>query len=451
MSTKTFVLDTNVLLHSAKSLESFQDNDIVLPMAVIEELDKFKKYQDELGRNARQVIRTLDSLRENGHLGEGVSLSKSGSLATGKVTITSVGSNASESIDKRLKQTFDTAFSLDNADNRILRVALSLHLQNKNVIFISKDINLRLKADALGLKVMDFEREKVDYDKLFTGQQIISVKQGIIDEIYQSKIIEVEGITAFPNEFIVLESEENTKKTALTRIKDDGMLHLVDPRMDTQQFHLTPRNKEQRMALDILLDPEVQLVSLVGKAGTGKTLLALAAALELVLHQNRYEKILVSRPIVPLGKDIGYMPGDKDEKLSHWMQPIFDNLDYLMHSDKNDHVSSKKTDTLIGSHKIELEAITYIRGRSLPRQFVIVDEAQNLTPHEVKTIISRAGEGTKMILTGDPNQIDNPYLDSSSNGLTYTIERMKTLDIHGHMTLEKSERSELAARAAELL
>ena len=451
MPTKTFVLDTNVLLHSAQSLESFQDNDVVLPMAVIEELDKFKKYQDELGRNARQVIRTLDSLRENGHLGEGVSLSKSGSLATGNVIIMSVGSSASEAIDQKLKQTFDTTFSLESADNRIMRVALSLHLQDKNVIFISKDINLRLKADALGLKVMDYEREKVDYDKLFTGQQSLKVKQAMIDEVYQSKIIEIEGITALPNEFIVLESEENPKKTALTRFKDDGMLHLVDPRLDSQQLHLTPRNKEQRMALDILLDPEVQLVSLVGKAGTGKTLLALAAALELVLHQEKYEKILVSRPIVPLGNDIGFMPGDKDEKLSHWMQPIFDNLDYLMHSDQKDHVSSKKTDTLIGSQKIELEAITYIRGRSLPRQFVIVDEAQNLTPHEVKTIISRAGEGTKMVLTGDPNQIDNPYLDSSSNGLTYTVERMKGLSLHAHMTLEKSERSELAAKAAELL
>jgi PhoH-like ATPase len=451
MTTKTFVLDTNVLLHSAQSLESFQDNDVVLPMAVIEELDKFKKYQDELGRNARQVIRTLDSLRENGHLGEGVSLSKAGSLATGSVTISSVGSSASKEIDEKLKQTFDTTFPLESPDNRILRVALSLHMQNKNVIFISKDINLRLKADALGLKVMDYEREKVDYDKLFTGQQTLNVKQSMIDEFYQSKIIEIEGITALPNEFIVLASEENPKKTALARFKKDGMLHLVDPRMDSQQLHLTPRNKEQRMALDILLDPEVQLVSLVGKAGTGKTLLALAAALELVLHQNRYEKILVSRPIVPLGNDIGFMPGDKDEKLSHWMQPIFDNLDYLMHSDKTDHVSSKKTDTLIGSHKIELEAITYIRGRSLPRQFVIVDEAQNLTPHEVKTIISRAGEGTKMVLTGDPNQIDNPYLDASSNGLTYTVERMKHLSLHGHMTLEKSERSELAAKAAELL
>lgn len=450
MSTKTFVLDTNVLLHSAQSLESFQDNDVVLPMAVIEELDKFKSYQDELGRNARQVIRTLDSLRENGNLGKGVSLSRAGSLATGKVTITSAHSPDKE-INKRLDDVFNATFSMERADNRILRVALTLFFQGENVIFISKDINLRLKADALGLKVMDFEREKVDYDKLFTGQKKLSVKQDMIDEIYQSKIIEIEDITACPNEFIVLESEENPKKTALARFKDDGMLHLVDPHMGSQQIHLTPRNKEQRMSLDILLDPAVQLVTLVGKAGTGKTLLALAAALELVLHQNKYEKILVSRPIVPLGKDIGFLPGDKDEKLSHWMQPIFDNLDYLMHSDKTDHVSSKKTDNLIGSHKIELEAITYIRGRSLPRQFVIVDEAQNLTPHEVKTIISRAGEGTKMVLTGDPNQIDNPYLDSSSNGLNYTIERMKKLGLHGHMTLEKSERSELAAKAAELL
>ncbi|MDD5599309.1 MAG: PhoH family protein [Victivallaceae bacterium] len=453
MSVKTFVLDTNVLLHSAQSLESFQDNDIVLPMAVIEELDKFKKYQDELGRNARQVIRTLDALREKGHLGEGVSLARTGSLATGKVTITSAGRTAPE-INTKLDEIFTSTFSMERADNRILRVAMALHLQGKNVIFISKDINLRLKADALGLKVMDFEREKVDYDKLFTGHQTLSVKQDRINEVYQSKIIEIEGISGFFNEFFILESEENNKKSAITRLKEDGMLHLVDPHLDNSQLHISPRNREQRMALDILLDPAVQLVTLVGKAGTGKTLLALAAALDLVLHQNRYEKILVSRPIVPLGNDIGFMPGDKDEKLSHWMQPIFDNLDYLMHSDKSDkkdHISSKKTDNLIVNHTIELEAITYIRGRSLPRQFVIVDEAQNLTPHEVKTIISRAGDGTKMVLTGDPNQIDNPYLDSSSNGLTYTVERMKELNIHGHMTLEKSERSELAAKAAELL
>ena len=450
MSKKTFVLDTNVLLHSAQSLESFQDNDVVLPMAVIEELDKFKKYQDELGRNARQVIRTLDSLRENGKLGEGVSLQHAGSTATGTVTITSAHS-PDPKINKRLDDIFNATFSMEKADNRILRVALTLFFQGKNVIFISKDINLRLKADAMGLNVMDFEREKVDYDKLFTGHKTVNVQQDVVNEIYQSKIIELESVEARLNEFVILESEENPKKSAIARFKEDGMLHLVDPHTDSKQLHVTPRNREQRMALDILLDPEVQLVTLVGKAGTGKTLLALAAALELVLHQNRYEKILVSRPIVPLGNDIGFMPGDKDEKLSHWMQPIFDNLDYLMHSDKNDHVSSKKTDNLIGSHKIELEAITYIRGRSLPRQFVIVDEAQNLTPHEVKTIISRAGDGTKMVLTGDPNQIDNPYLDASSNGLTYTIERMKDLGLHGHMTLEKSERSELAAKAAELL
>ncbi|MDD5728386.1 MAG: PIN domain-containing protein, partial [Victivallales bacterium] len=323
MSVKTFVLDTNVLLHSAQSLESFQDNDVVLPMAVIEELDKFKKYQDELGRNARQVIRTLDALRENGRLGEGVSLSHAGSTATGKVTITSAHSPDPE-INRRLDEIFNSTFSMERADNRILRVALTLNFQGKNVIFISKDINLRLKADALGLNVMDFEREKVDYDKLFTGHQTVTVKQDIINEVYQSKIIELDSVRAMPNEFIILEAEENTKKTAITRYRDDGMLHLVDPHADGNQLHVTPRNREQRMALDILLDPEVQLVTLVGKAGTGKTLLALAAALELVLHQNRYEKILVSRPIVPLGNDIGFLPGDKDEKLSHWMQPIFD-------------------------------------------------------------------------------------------------------------------------------
>ncbi|MFA7229786.1 MAG: PhoH family protein [Victivallaceae bacterium] len=449
---KTFVLDTNVLLHSAQSIESFQDNDVVIPMAVIEELDKFKKYQDELGRNARQVIRKLDELREKGCLGKGVSMAGPGSLATGKLQIISAYQCNSKATEE-MKKICDNMFNMDMPDNRILRVAVMLHQEKGNVIFISKDINLRLKADALGIKVMDFEREKVDFESLFCGYRTITASNELIDELYANKKLSADEFKLLPNEFVLFQSEDNQKHSALARKHSDGTLCLLEARPEMKVWNIAPRNKEQRMALDLLLDPDIKLVTLVGRAGTGKTLLALAAALETTLHANLYEKILVSRPIVPLGNDIGFLPGDKDEKLSHWMQPIFDNLDYLMRSNnkKDDQISSKKTDDLIGNHKIELEAITYIRGRSIPRQFVIVDEAQNLTPHEVKTIISRAGEDTKMVLTGDPHQIDNPYLDSSSNGLTYTVERMKNQQLHGHVTLEKSERSPLAAIAAELL
>jgi PhoH-like ATPase len=448
---KTFVLDTNVLLHSAQSIESFQDNDVVIPMAVIEELDKFKKHQDELGRNARQVIRRLDEFRERGRLCEGVQMGGPECPASGKLRILTVRGTTTDKT-KSLDKIADSSIDLEHPDNRILLVAYNLHLEGENVVFISKDINLRLKADALGIKVMDFEREKVDFDRLYTGYRTVTVPNYTIEELYQNKLIHPE-MDLFANEFVLFQNEDNLKHSAIARKHSDGQLHLVSSKSEYKIWNIQARNKEQRMALDLLMDPEINLVTLVGRAGTGKTLLALAAALECVLHNNMYEKILVSRPIVPLGNDIGYLPGDKDEKLSHWMQPIFDNVDFLMHSnDKKDvQVASKKTDDLVGNHKIELEAITYIRGRSIARQFVIVDEAQNLTPHEVKTIISRAGEGTKMVLTGDPYQIDNPYLDASSNGLTYTVERLKNQQIHGHMTLMKSERSRLAAIAAELL
>ncbi len=449
---KTFVLDTNVLLHSAQSMESLQDNDVVLPMAVIEELDKFKKFQDELGRNARQVIRRLDALREQGSLSEGVPLSSIGSLATGKVRITSAAQLNNFS-DNTPDKVFDSILDMDIPDNRIIRVAYVLNKQLPNVIFISKDINLRLKADALGIKVMDFEREKVDFETLFTGCKTVEAEGDIINRLYQEKSIENPSFDLYPNEFVIIQDISNPKHTAMARLCNDGRLYPVSSKQqDHPIWNIQPRNKEQTMALELLMDPDVQVVTLVGQAGTGKTLLALAAALESTIRRNKYEKILVSRPIVPLGNDIGFLPGDKEQKLTHWMQPIFDNLDYLMQSSDGDkRVSSKKTDDLINSHKIDLEALTYIRGRSIPKQFVIVDEAQNLTPHEVKTIISRAGEGTKMVLTGDPYQIDNPYLDASSNGLTYTVERLKASELHGHITLEKSERSSLAAVAAKYL
>jgi len=437
---KYFVLDTNVLLHNADAITSFSDNFIILPMTVIEELDNFKSHSDELGRNARRVVRHLDALRAKGRLGEGVKMDNGGVLRI----ITHERESAVAGLDMSVP------------DNRILSVAYKLHKDGNKVIFVSKDINARLKADALGIEVMDFEKQKVNFDELYTGYRTITVAEQIIDEFYQKRDIEPpQGLDLLPNEFVLLKDEINDKHTALTRTSAQGHLIQLDPNTDTV-WQIRARSKEQRMALELLMDPEVRLVTLVGQAGTGKTLMAVAAALESVINYNRYDRILVSRPIVPMGKDIGYLPGGKDEKLANWMQPIFDNLTYLLQhgQDKKEQgeVSIKhKIDKLISDNILELEALTYIRGRSIPRQYVIIDEAQNLTPHEVKTIISRAGEGTKMVLTGDPYQIDNPYLDSSSNGLTYTVERLKEQTLHGHVTLKKSERSDLAAAAAEFL
>lgn len=437
---KTYVIDTNVLLHNPRSIKLFEDNTVILPMAVIEELDKFKSHNDELGRNAREVIRTLDFLRGKGSLKEGVSLDNSRNgkesgilrIITGKGVIP------------------ETELDMDLPDNRILRVAYALHTQGKNVRFVSKDINVRIKADALGMQVMDFENEKVELDTLFSGCRELHIPGKDINEFYTSGSMQLPDSNFFPNEFILLRDDLNPKHSALCRADGENAVKQLSPQSE-KAWNISPRSKEQRMALEVLMDPEIQLVTLVGQAGTGKTLLALATALESVLHGKKYQKILVSRPIIPMGKDIGYLPGDKDEKLFNWMQPIFDNLDYLMHSEKKEQSGRKTVDELVKNDVLELEALTYIRGRSIPRQYLIVDEAQNLTPHEIKTIISRAGEDTKIVLTGDPFQIDNPYLDSESNGLIYAAERFKNHPIHGHVTLMKSERSALAAAAAEYL
>lgn len=437
---KTYVLDTNVLLYSAQALESFEDNRVVIPMAVIEELDKFKKHQDELGRNARQVIRRLDDLRKKGSLFNGVSLDNGNGKPAGVLQVIAGSGTVVEGMDMNLP------------DNRILRVAYNLHNDGKSsgtsVILISKDINLRLKADSLGIPVEDFERQRVNFDELFSGERELEVPVSAIDEFYKNGFIEMED-SLYPNEFAVLRDEN--KRSALGW-KRGKRIEPIPHEFSDKAWNVTPRSKEQRMALAILMDPAIQVATLVGQAGSGKTLLALAAALECTLQRNLYDRILVSRPIIPMGNDLGYLPGSKDEKLDVWMQPIYDNLDFLLRNDKHDvQVVRRQIDELKRSRKLELEALTYIRGRSIPKQLVIVDEAQNLTPHEVKTIVSRAGEGTKMILTGDPYQIDNVYLDSCSNGLSYIVDRFKGLPLHGHITLRKSERSPLAAAAAELL
>jgi len=434
---KFFVLDTNVLLHNSDAISSFSDNVVVLPMTVIEELDKFKKNNDELVRNARQVIRCLDRLRKKGHLGEGVVMDNGGTL---RITV------EKEKMD-------GIGMDLSVPDNRIIATAYNLQDNGKQVIFVSKDINVRLKADALGIKVQDFEKEKTDYDSLYTGYQQLVVSSEDINAMYSKEAVTLGDTALLNNECVLLIDEDNPKHTGMGRAVAPDRVQALNPNYETA-WKVKARSKEQRMALELLMDPNVALVTLVGQAGTGKTLLALAAGMATTMQDEIYEKMLVSRPIIPLGRDIGYLPGSKDEKMKLWMQPIFDNLSYLLGLPNNsDHeeTTPQLINRLIKDEKIELEALTYIRGRSISRQYVIIDEAQNLTPHEVKTIISRAGEGTKIVMTGDPEQIDNPYLDASSNGLSYTVERLKGRELCGHMTLKKSERSHLSALAADYL
>lgn len=442
---KTFVLDTNVLLHSPVALDVFDDNQVVLPMAVLEELDKFKTQSSELGRNARESIRKLDALRAGGKLSKGVPLANGGTL---RVLVT-------PEIEK-------AGLEEDTPDNALIRLAYWLGRQGERVIIVSMDINVRVKANAIGLDTEDFEHEKVNFDELYSGYAEAVVPQDVVERLYDGQVLSSVPTKCYPNMFLELSSADNTDMKAIARVFPDGTLAEINLAIDSV-YGIQSRNVEQRMAMELLMDPAVSIVTLVGQAGTGKTLLAIAAGLHLVQREHLYDRILVSRPIVPLGKDIGYLPGDKEEKLSHWMEPIFDNLDYLLRKHQPDLPPSgaKKQPKLLSPQErirqlldtdiLELEALTYIRGRSISKQFIIIDEAQNLTPHEVKTVISRAGEGSKVILTGDPYQIDNPYLDASSNGLTYAAERLKELPIHGHVTLRQSERSQLAAAAAKYL
>jgi PhoH-like ATPase len=436
---KTFVLDTNVLLHNPSALFMFKDNDVVIPFDVIEELDKFKAATDDLGRNARTVIRHLDRMRKRGNLSEGVPIEQTG----GHVRVI-----------LEEDQKLCPGLTINTPDNRIICTAFQLHQDGKRVVFISKDINARIKSDALGLVTEDFEAQKVDFERLYTGWREIIVAGDAIDELYAKKQLKLEqSEPMLANEFALLKDQANEGHTALARVKGDALVP-VRPRRGPV-FGILPRNLQQTMALELLLDDSVKLVSLIGSAGTGKTLLAIAAGMTKTLNEQVYAKLLCARPIMPLGRDIGYLPGGKDEKLTAWMQPIFDNLAYLLSNrlssdpDHKPHATlssvEQRIDQLVQSGQVVLEPLTYIRGRSIPNQYMIVDEAQNLTPHEVKTIASRVGEGTKLVLTGDATQIDNPYLDSSSNGLSYLVERLKGKPIVGHVTLAKSERSELAS------
>ncbi|MGB2600537.1 MAG: PhoH family protein [Candidatus Omnitrophota bacterium] len=438
---KTFVLDTNVILHNPNSLISFGDNIVLLPIEVLEELDTFKRSHDEKGRNARVAIRMLDEMRKKGTPGEGLPLENGGILkiATGVDY---------ESISK-------TGLSKSTADNRILIVAYMLKEKGEHVIFVSKDINARIKADALGVEAVDFEKHKVDFEHLYSGWHPVDVERKDIDVFYKEKKYDVKEGEFFPNEFALLVDKEDAKHTAIGRYKEEFGILMPLIFNKTHVMSIRPRNKEQAMATELLLNNDINLVTLVGPAGTGKTLLAIAAGLQKVVKDKSYGGLLISRPVMPLGKDIGYLPGTKQEKLESWMGPIYDNLEFIFNAERKDREMKVKAKTQIDKYIkdeiVELEAMTFMRGRSIPDRFIIIDEAQNMTPHEVKTVISRAGNHTKMVLTGDPYQIDNPYLDSSSNGLTYCVEKMKGQKMFGHMTFAKSERSSLASLAAELL
>jgi PhoH-like ATPase len=430
---KTFVIDTNVFIHRPEAILSFRDNEIVIPLWVLEELDNLKKDRDERGRNARETIRLLDELSRHGDLREGVRLENGSTLR--------VELGGRDSLDP-----LPADLAVSKNDNRILSTAYALQRSGRRVFFVSKDISARLKAAALGIKAVDYEKQKVNFQTLYRG----FVEQDASHETIRA--LRTEGrvpsnTRLAPNEFVVLK-ESRGEDGALARFDgEEGQLELVPEIYSVSAIR--PLNIQQHMAFNLLLDDSISLVTMVGKAGTGKTLLALAAGLKKVLTEERFSRVLVARPVIPMGRDIGYLPGAKTEKLSNWMQPVFDNLEYILGADKK--MRDLSIDSLISRRLIEIEALTYIRGRSLPNQFIIIDEAQNLSPHEVKTIVSRAGTGTKVVLTGDPYQIDSPYLDSNSNGLTFLVEAFKGQSLFGHITLERSERSPLAEMAAELL
>lgn len=431
---KTYVLDTNVLLHDPKSIFAFQENDVVIPLAVVEEIDNQKKRQDEIGRNARSVSRILDELRNLGKLSAGVALSHGGSLR--------IEVNHQETID------FPKGLDPERYDNRILALAHNLTTEKQDpVILVTKDLNLRIKADVMGIHAEDFYNDKIDYDGLYRGFSEIQVSDGEMDLFYKDKRIPWDHHPhPDPHEFLILRNPARPSQSALARYHRSELLSLNHD--DLPCWGIRPRNKEQRFALELLLDDTVKVVTLVGSAGTGKTLLALAVGLEKVIEKRLYKRLLIIRPVVPMGDDLGYLPGSKEEKLRPWMQPIYDNLEYLFRDGSD---TFTVLDEFVSRGIIEMETLTHIRGRSIPNQFILCDEAQNLSPNMIKTLITRVGEGTKIVFTGDPEQIDHPYLDASSNGLTYIVERLRGEDISGHVTLTKGERSMVAELGAKLL
>jgi PhoH-like ATPase len=434
-SVKNYILDTNVLLHDPNSLLNFEENNVLIPIEVIEEIDRFKRESTERGQNARTFSRTLDGLRGQGHLSQGVKLSTGGRL---RVIFKS--ENGSHVVGS------------NTVDSRIVALALSVQKGEPKVptILVTKDINLRIKADALGLQTEDYETDRVMIKDLYTGVFDMAVPPERMVSFRSNGELELEPETKYcPNEYCTLTEEGNPKRTALTKVDPTG--HKLVPIIDCREgvWGIKPRNREQHFAFDALLDDRVKLVTLMGKAGTGKTLMAMAAGLKRTVLDREFRRLVVARPTISMGKELGFLPGSLEEKLSPWMQPIHDALELL--SDLNMGHESRRSHDLMRSGSIVVEALSYIRGRSIAHQFMVIDEAQNLTPLEVKTIITRVGHGTKIVFTGDPYQIDNPYVDSSSNGFNYIISKFREQAIAAHIELQKGERSELAELAANIL
>jgi len=454
---KIYILDTNVLIHDPQSLFSFDKELIGIPIFVLEELDHFKGENTQRGFSSREVIRNLDILRGRGSLGEGVPLDNGGRLQVLFVPI---------------DQDCNLPLGDDVLDNKIIHLAYCLKKTGYDVEFISKDLNARVKADVLGIKAVDYQKDTVSKDKIYTGWLTLQVPSIQLKKEFPDELRDLSQQYDFTlNEFILVESRHNPYNYNIFRYLGGNQFKAV--RSPQLRWPLESRNPQQLMALDLLLDPTIQLVNLIGPAGTGKTFLALLAGLHAMLIEHTYAKMLVTRPVIPLGPDIGYLPGDMREKLHSWMQPIYDNMDFISHStqsstpvvvyDDEDSYKGKKSkrpqrdklipglDDLIKEGKMSLEAITYMRGRSIPYQYILIDEVQNLTPHEVKTLISRVGEGSKIVLAGDPHQIDSPYLDFSSNGLVASSGKFKGQALAGTVFLESSERSELSKLAGQLL
>jgi len=462
---KIYVLDTNVLLHDPTALFSFEDSYVGIPAIVLEELDKFKKEGTDRGRNCREVIRHLDELRTRGSLKDGVKLDNGGTLM---VLFIETKPSA-------------TAFQMNLSDNQILMTALTMKEQGYDVIFISKDLNARVKADALGIATEDYMKEYISEEEFYRGWVKIQVPSVQLKREFPAELDELtKDYKLSLNEFVLVESQHNPFNYRVFRYLGGGHFKPVyDPQIN---WPLKARNAQQMMALDLLFDDNIKLACLFGPAGTGKTFLALLAGLHKVLVSDDYEKILISRPVVPLGRDIGYLPGTMEEKLHSWMLPVYDNMQFIMHTvnmarhfqELGDHEKLDRRNKgkgrrpekregkreksgimtvqeLVHEGKLSMEAITYMRGRSIPYQFILIDEVQNLTPHEVKTLITRVGEGSKIILAGDPYQIDSPYLDFASNGLVIASERFKGQGLFGTVFLEHSERSELSHLAGKLL
>ena len=431
---RKIVLDTSALLSDALAFKMFKSSDVYIPFSVLEEIDKFKKDMGEKGRNARHFNSSLDELRSQGSLTKGVFLENGSHLFV------------CMDVSADLKE-----LDLSQTDHRILATALHLKKQNPSaqVELITKDINLRIKADVFGIPAQDYDPESTpDFEDLYTGIHSLPISKKQLNEFYEKKVLSFSDPKVknlYPNQYVILKTDS---EKAMGRYNGEKEQIVSINQIEKAIWGLRPRNREQTFALDALMNDDLMFVSLLGKAGTGKTLLALAVGLHKTLEQNTYQKLLISRPVFPMGRDMGYLPGDIEQKLHPWMQPIFDTIEFLMGLGKK---ASRLTQDLINQGLISIEPLAYIRGRNIPHQFLIVDEAQNLTPHEIKTVLTRAGQGTKVILTGDCHQIDNPYVDSSNNGLAFSVEKFKSAQLSAHITLTKGERSELAEWAANIL